>query len=151
MGVIFAPESEDVAPVDLLTVADELYSLPPDQFTATRNDRAKAARREGDRDLAQQIGAFAKPSAAAWAMNMLARHRSDVIDQVADLGAALRKAQEDLDSKRLREQSRLRHDLLRAIAQEGEQLAEELGNPIGKPAVAEGRRAPVTSIAARRA
>src|SRR3712207_530587 len=127
---------------------------------------------------------------------MLARHRADVIDQVADLGAALRKAQEDLDSKRLREQSRLRHDLLRAIASEGEQLAEELGNPIGKPAVAEveqtlqaamadpdaadavrtgrllrslssngieavdldgavalpeGRRAPVTSIAARRA
>jgi hypothetical protein len=137
MGVIFAPVFEEVAPVDLLTVADELYSLPPDRFTATRNDRAKAARREGDRDLAQQIGAFGKPSAAAWAVNMLARHRADVIDQVADLGAALRKAQEDLDSKRLREQSRLRHDLIRAIAQEGEQLAEELGTPIGKPAVAE--------------
>ncbi|MFD3443199.1 hypothetical protein ACFDTO_01190 [Microbacteriaceae bacterium 4G12] len=123
--------------MDLLTVADELYALAPDRFTATRNDRAKAARAEGDRDLAQQIGRLSKPSAAAWAMNMLARHRAEVIDQVADLGAALRKAQEDLDSKRLREQSRLRHDLIRAIAQEGEQLADELGNPIGKPAVAE--------------
>lgn len=182
--------------MDLLTVADELYALAPDRFTATRNDRAKTARAEGDRDLAQQIAKLSKPSAAAWAVNMLARHRADVIDQVADLGAALRKAQEDLDSKRLREQSRLRHDLLRAIAQEGEQLAEELGNPIGKPAVTEveqtlqaamadpdaadavrtgrllrslsstgiepvdldgavalpeGRRAPVTSIASRRA
>jgi DNA repair exonuclease SbcCD ATPase subunit len=123
--------------VDLLTVAEELYALPPDRFTAERNDRAKAARGEGDRDLAQQIGRLSKPSAAAWAVNMLARHRADVIDQVADLGAALRKAQEDLDSKRLREQSRLRHDLIRAIANEGEQLAEELGNPIGKPAVTE--------------
>ncbi len=182
--------------MDLLTVADELYALAPDRFTATRNDRAKTARAEGARDLAQQIAKLSKPSAAAWAVNMLARHRADVIDQVADLGAALRKAQEDLDSKRLREQSRLRHDLLRAIAQEGEQLAEELGNPIGKPAVTEveqtlqaamadpdaadavrtgrllrslsstgiepvdldgavalpeGRRAPVTSIASRRA
>ncbi|WP_108249441.1 hypothetical protein [Planctomonas deserti] len=123
--------------MDLLTVADELYALTPDRFTATRNDRAKAARAEGDRELAQQIARLSKPSAAAWAVNMLARHRAEVIDQVADLGAALRKAQEDLDSKRLREQSRLRHDLIRAIAHEGEQLADELGSPIGKPAVAE--------------
>jgi hypothetical protein len=123
--------------MDLLTVADELYALTPDRFTAARNDRAKAARGEGDRDLAQQIGSLSKPSAAAWAVNMLARHRAEVIDQVADLGAALRKAQEDLDSKRLREQSRLRHDLIRAIANECAQLAEELGNPVGKPAVSE--------------
>jgi len=123
--------------VDLLTVADELYALAPDRFTATRNDLAKAARGEGDRELAGQIGALTKPSAAAWAVNMLARHRADVIDQVTALGAALRKAQEELDSRRLREQSRLRHELIRAIAQQGEQLAAELGNPIGRPAVSE--------------
>ena len=45
---------------------DQLYQLPPDQFTAARNALAKTA---GDK--AAMVKALEKPSVAAWAVNQL--------------------------------------------------------------------------------
>ena len=36
-------------------VADELYGLAPEDFTAARNARAKAARTDGDRELTAAV------------------------------------------------------------------------------------------------
>ncbi|MGW4517724.1 hypothetical protein ACWEO4_38520 [Streptomyces sp. NPDC004393] len=46
-------------------VADELYGLPPGEFTAVRDERAKAARAAGDRDLAERIRRMRRPTLAA--------------------------------------------------------------------------------------
>lgn len=62
--------------MDLAAAASELYGLPPGDFTAARNERAKAARAEGNALLAKQVGRLPKPSTAAWAINMLARRRA---------------------------------------------------------------------------
>ena len=44
---------EDVAQIRVLDdIADELYALPPEAFTAARNARAKLAKDAGDRALA---------------------------------------------------------------------------------------------------
>ncbi|MFE2631832.1 hypothetical protein ACFXDP_28475, partial [Streptomyces sp. NPDC059374] len=60
-------------PVDLDAVADELYGLRPEQFTAARNERVAAARSAGNRKLADAIGRLRRPSLSAWASNTLVR------------------------------------------------------------------------------
>src|SRR5512138_346259 len=73
-------------------VADALYRLPPEEFTAARDDAAKQARSAGDRDLAARIKALRKPSVSAHAVNSLAATQPDDLQALADLGARLRDA-----------------------------------------------------------
>ena len=59
--------------MDLDEVADELYEVPPEEFIALRKARQDEAKADGDKALAKEIGALPKPSAAAWACNLLVR------------------------------------------------------------------------------
>lgn len=70
-------------------IADRLYSLPPDQFTAARE---AAAREATDAAAAKAIRALRKPTAAAHAVNRLARDRACDLDDLLDLGTQLRAA-----------------------------------------------------------
>src|SRR6476660_5238148 len=66
-------------PMDLDEVADELYEVPPEEFVALRKARQDDARADGDRALAADISALAKPSVAAWVCNVLVRaHREEI-------------------------------------------------------------------------
>ncbi|MCH6470208.1 hypothetical protein [Sinomonas terrae] len=123
--------------MDLAAEASELYALLPGEFTATRNERAKAAKAEGNALLAKQIGRLPKPSTAAWAVNMLARRRADEIGNVLDLGEELRRAQDELDPASMRELGQQRHRLLSAVVREGRSVAEELGVGISDAAASE--------------
>jgi hypothetical protein len=116
-------------PDALAQVARELYALPPDQFTAARNERAKA-----DGTLGTAIKAFTKPSVAAWAVNLLATRRGAELDQLLALGEALREAQDDLDAQSLRELTRQRRQVISALGRTAAGLAEEAGHPISAPA-----------------
>jgi hypothetical protein len=51
--------------------ADELYALPLNAFVDRRQALAKALRDRGDPAGAKRIGAMAKPSVSAWAVNQL--------------------------------------------------------------------------------
>ena len=84
----------------LTAVADELYDVLPDEFTAARNARAKDVKAE-NRDLADRIGQLKKPSPAAWIVNRLVREHADAVDELFDLGAELRQAQAAGDGKAL--------------------------------------------------
>jgi hypothetical protein len=119
--------------VDLTDAADELYGLRPDEFVARRNELAAEAKAAGDRDLSARIKKLAKPVAAAWTVNMLVRHEADQVDQVLDLGAALREAQESMAADQLRELGRQRRQLTAAVTRQARHLAAELGQPIGDP------------------
>ncbi|WP_138444211.1 hypothetical protein [Sinomonas susongensis] len=123
--------------MDLVAAAAELYALLPGEFTATRNERAKAARADGNALLAKQIGRLPKPSTAAWAINMLARRGSEQIASVLDLGEELRRAQEELDPAGMRELGQQRHRLLAAVVREGRSVAEELGVGVSDAAASE--------------
>ena len=52
---------------------DELYAAPLDEFVARRNALAKALRKEGKADEADEVASRRKPSASAWVVNRLAR------------------------------------------------------------------------------
>lgn len=116
--------------MDLTQVSAELYELDPADFTAERDRRAAEARGQGDRDTARSIKALRRPSAAAWAVNLLARHQPDQLARLIDLGAQLRDAQAQLDGDELRGLIRQRQQVVAAVGAETRRLAAERGRPI---------------------
>ena len=114
----------------LLSIAEELYSLLPAEFTGTRNQWAKQTKADGNAELATQVSGLRKPSVAAWVVNMMMRHQGEQMTQVLELGASLRQAQADLDGEALRELTRQRRQLTTAVTRQGRELAGELGTRI---------------------
>jgi hypothetical protein len=115
----------DVAGVD--DIADELYALPADEFVAARNDRVKAARAAGARDVAAAIARLAKPSAAAWLANQLARAHPDDVRALVELGAAMREATEALDRDELRRLSTQQRQRMASLVGQAREVAEVAG------------------------
>lgn len=118
--------------MDYDSVADELYALRPEEFTAARAAAVASARTTGDRELAERIGALRKPSLAAWVGNLLVRSSPGEVEPLLRLGEALRQAHQDLDGAQLRELSRRQHALIRALSLQARQLAKDAGHPIGE-------------------
>ncbi|MGW1560851.1 hypothetical protein ACWCQ1_30620 [Streptomyces sp. NPDC002144] len=117
--------------MDLDTVADELYALRPEDFTAARQARADEARASGDRALAERIGRLRRPSLAAWASNLLVRRQPEDVEPLLRLGEALRQAHHDLDGAQLRDLSRRQHVLINALSRQARRLAGQAGHPVG--------------------
>lgn len=111
--------------MDLSVIAHELYSVPPADFIAARKDYAAAARAADDLPLSKAIGDLRKPSAAAAIVNLLARNASDLLQEIDELGDELRQTQDNGDGQRLRVLNDERKVLLRRIATESIELAEE--------------------------
>jgi len=119
-----------VADDPLIAVAEELYALPPGDFTGTRNAWAKQTKADGDADLAKRVSELRRPSLAAWVVNMLMRHQGEEMAQVLDLGASLRQAQADLDGDALRDLTRQRRQLTTVVTGQGRDLARDLGQKV---------------------
>ncbi|HEY4421440.1 MAG TPA: hypothetical protein VGN22_18080, partial [Pseudonocardia sp.] len=114
---------------DLDPVADELYALPRDEFTAARNAAAKRARQSGDKKLAEQIQALRRPSTAAWLANLLSREHPDEVKALVNLGDGLRAAQDQLEGEALRRLSQQRHEVVHGLVEQARALARSAGNP----------------------
>jgi hypothetical protein len=119
--------------VDLAQVANELYGLPPSEFVATRAARATQASGE-DKTLAAEIRRLPKPSVAAYVVNQLVRSYHDDLEQLIELGAALRQAQVGLDGAELRKLDQQRRRVTRAVAAQGKALASEAGTSVSAAA-----------------
>ena len=123
------PAADDAARLDAIAV--ELYALPPDDFTSARNARAAAA----DRSLAARVKTLRKPTAAAWAVDLLARDGQ--LAEALELAGALREAQDDLDGAELARLSRQRRALVAALATQAVDLAAERGVAVSAAARAD--------------
>jgi hypothetical protein len=121
---------------ELLAIADELYGLLPEDFVAARDERVRTLRRNGARARALAVKELRRPSAAAWLVNVLVRHRRAEVEQLLALGEAMRDAQRSLDADQLRELNRQRRAVLAAITRQARDLARELGRP-GSDQIAE--------------
>jgi hypothetical protein len=71
----------------------ELYGLPADEFTAARNARAKELKPESP-ELGAALAKLPKPSAAAAAVNRIARREPSEVRALIQAGKRLRQAQE---------------------------------------------------------
>lgn len=114
--------------MDADEVADELYVLPPDQFTAARNARAKEAKAAGEKETAARIAALRRPTVLAWVVNLLVRELPDEIGEFLDLGDALRDATVTLSGPELRQLSGQRHRLVQALVRQARDLAHQAGH-----------------------
>jgi hypothetical protein len=109
--------------VDVDEIADRLYALPPDEFTAARDQEAKQAE---SAYLRKAVTALRKPTVAAHAVNQLVRDRTEDVDALISLGEALRTAMGDdpAEVRRLTEERRtmiaglLDRDLSPAVREE---------------------------------
>ena len=75
--------------MDVEEIADRLYALPPEEFTAARDEEAKQA---DSAYLRKAVMALRKPTAAAHAVNQLTRHRASDVDALIALGDRIRAA-----------------------------------------------------------
>jgi hypothetical protein len=116
--------------VDLSSTAAELYGLAPGDFVAARTAAEKQARADGDRELAGQIRALGKPTAAAWVANQLVRRHTDEITALRELGAGLREATASLEGEQLRQLSQQQNQVIAALVAQGRSLAKSAGQPM---------------------
>ncbi len=77
----------------LVRETEKLYGLPPSEFTAARNARAKALKQD-DPELAAAVAKLPKPSVAAAALNELVREDPSEVRALVQSGKRLRSAQE---------------------------------------------------------
>jgi DNA repair exonuclease SbcCD ATPase subunit len=112
---------------DLLEIADELYALSLPEFTPARDAKAKELK---GTDLAKDVKALKKPSLAAWVVNLLVRHDTEQVEQVLQVGAALREAQASMSGDELRQLTRQRRQLTAAVTTQARRLAREHGQKV---------------------
>ncbi|MEU3351819.1 hypothetical protein [Streptomyces sp. NPDC037389] len=117
--------------MDADSVADELFLLRPEEFTAARDRLAARAVRDGDPELARSLKALRRPTSAAWVCNLLVRNRPDEARALVRLGEGLREAHRTLDGGRLRELGRRQRALVASLSREARGLAEEAGHRVG--------------------
>jgi hypothetical protein len=112
--------------VKLREAAEQLYALPLEDFTASRNALAKELR-STDRELGDAVRRLPKPALAAWVVNTLARGRPAELDELLELGAQLREAQQDLAGDALRDLTAQAHPLVREVTKQSLSAAVEAG------------------------
>ena len=72
----------------------DLYTQPPEGFTASRNELGDALRAEGRREDEKRIRALRRPSVMAWAINVAARSHHELVEELLEAGRALRAEQQ---------------------------------------------------------
>jgi len=100
----------------------ELFVLPLEEFTATRNRLAKELRDEGDRDRADRAGKARKPTVAAWALNRAARDEPALVEAMLKASDHLRDVQSrGARSAQLKEASAARRRAVEHLADAAKQ------------------------------
>jgi hypothetical protein len=116
---------------------DGLFELPLDEFTRARNELAKRLAKDGEKERADEVRALAKPSAAVWAINQVARREKPMMRSLLDAGAKLRKAQERAlgggQSDALRSAQRSERDAVRELTHRAGEVLREAGKPATRP------------------
>lgn len=114
---------------DLDDISERLYALPPEDFTAARDNEARSV---DDKQLRAAVKALRRPTVPAWLVNRLAAEQPELMDQLLDLGPALAAAQQEGRGDALRELGQQRRALVAAVAG----AAVDLG---GRPVTAQVR------------
>lgn len=104
--------------------AKELFALPLEQFTERRNALAKELKMSGRDDAATAVKALRKPRVSAWAVNQLARDRTDDIRRLVEVTEELRSVE---SADRFRELSGERNDLVDALVEVAPSIIEKRG------------------------
>ena len=115
---------------------ERLFELPPEEFTAARNELAKRLKTEGEPSASEQVKQLGKPTVAAWTINQLARQDKDSIRALVAAGAKLRQAQEQAlkgdAGDGLRQAQEEERRALRTLTQRAHEILEAVGRPASR-------------------
>jgi hypothetical protein len=121
---------------------DRFFGLPPEEFTAARDELAKRLAGEGRSEESRSVKSLRRPTVAAWAVNQLARRRPAELEELLKAGASLRRAQRKVlsgvRSADFREASEERRRMVTRLVRLAEEVLEEAGR--GSAAAAEAVR-----------
>lgn len=112
-----------------------LFSVPPEEFVATRNRLAGDARSGGEPDLARRIRELRRPTVSAWAVNLLAYEDPDRLGRLLDVGDELRAAW--ARGTGLGEPERRRSELIAELVRQARTLTAAAGHPVREEALRE--------------
>ncbi len=125
----------------------QLYGVHPDEFLAARRRLADTTRAGGDTGLAKAITSVRKPTAAAWAVNLLSRQRPDEVERLLTLAAALHEAHERVDGPALKELGRERTRLVDELVRASADAVREAGNTLSATVANQVRETFVAALA----
>lgn len=117
----------------LREAAEQLYGLPPKEFTPRRNALVKELRPH-DPELAEAVRRLPRPAVAAWAVNALVRREAPELTQLLDLAEQLREAQHDLAGEALRELTAEARPLVAALKRQARQVTADAGASLSESA-----------------
>jgi hypothetical protein len=120
--------------VSFAELVHEVYGKPATEFIAARTSASRAAAADGDRDLAKQLSSLKKPSAAAAAVNALARADSDRIGDLTQLHDEFADAQDEGDRDALQELGARRRALIGELVGRARELVEKSGGSLSAAA-----------------
>jgi hypothetical protein len=111
---------------------ERLYGLPLAEFTRARNDLARALRRAGEREAADEVSALPKPSISAWTVNQLARKERLQVRALLTAAEALRDAQAGLlgggSPDELREAAERQREVVEALLASAKEVLRSAGH-----------------------
>ena len=109
----------------------DLYRLPPEEFTAARNELSARLRKEKRAEDAAEVKGLPKPTPSAWAVNVLFAQQGQKVDALLAAGKRARAAQKEAVSGRgsesLREAIRLARGLADELRWEAAQILSQQG------------------------
>lgn len=115
------------AALDFEEIADELYGLRPDEFTAARDEHIARAKGDGHKDLARDLGKLRRPTQSAWLVNQLWRDQREQVEELLaltdDFGAAMAAG----DGRQLQTLTVSRRELEGRLVQRATALAADAG------------------------
>lgn len=118
-------------------VVHEVYGVPAAEFIAARKRAAHAASAQGDRELAKRITALKKPSAAAAAVNALARANDDRLAELARMHDEFSDAQDDGDRNAMQRLGARRRALIAGLTDRARELIQSQGGSVSAAAADE--------------
>ena len=107
--------------------AQDLYRLPPEEFTAARDALARRLRADGNRARAEEVRRLRRPNIPAWALDQVAQTEPGLIERVLAVGGELREAMETGDGRRLREAERSTRQASEAVVDRAERVLAAAG------------------------
>lgn len=105
--------------------ADELYSLPLDEFIDARDELVRRLRAAGEKQAAAGVKSLRKPTLPAWAVNQLARREADSIRRLLEIRDEIARGGGARDLRRL---SNERRGVMGYLVERAEQILEEGGH-----------------------
>jgi hypothetical protein len=111
---------------------DKLFGLPPEEFTAARNDLSRRLKEAGQKAISARVRELRKPTVPVWTVNQLARRHAKDVETMVETVERLRSAQEDAlgggDAQKLRSATSAEREALRALTQRAHDLLAAEGH-----------------------